>query len=887
MTLSAEAGNGGGDADRWRGVVADLAEAMAAESAADQVDAWERRIEQIHADLGQHGDLYRPYSLGNLLREFGEALVASDSVAAIRWAEVAVDVWRACEAMAPTAQNSGNRQRAEAALAAAQRAASSVTGAAHDTTEAPALRPEEARSRTDPLAFLRRPENTQGDDAFTAFVAALGEGGGKEVQALLERVDDVVQRVKLRASASDDIAALVVPVLEEDRSRLAELAGNAPLPGEAQQLKQLAQHARGAATPRDLQPTDQLPRLWWLIAAAANLHLVEGPHQWTASAPHVIVDELGYLSALGIQHRYDDNARDFLAANAELLVRVASQLPPAFEAAIARWCRSSVGLYLLLRGPSPALPSSTMYDERVRGIDRAEWAGRLLDRYKNGQTEETVTASVALAQVAGEDAGRLEWVLQLLYGTRSEGPDAADLAFWLSRGVAFVERTARLRVVANPWAERDAGGVTQLSTVTARRAADGSILIPSKLLQHATAEMVANDEAVTINGSKFKGRRVPTYLLRDASGPSGLLKIDHADKIQREYDNFRTAAKQLHHVNRPGTSDRGNLTIYLADDGTALRAIITSHVFGPDDEPTTLADWLGPSDPHAAAQVVERLFCSALRPWVAFVARERVDLRMEYPVLRPRTPQRSGYAPKHSGASELDRIKRAEPWAGSPVGEASDGLVGLVPARLGAEISELVTDRLIDPVWLASHLAEVVPTPDPRAAELIDEFVDYETLVSRCHGDLHAENVLCLEPTSEKPRLVVIDFESTHSGHVCKDFARLEAAVLAQHVDWGEDDRRAIVRWFLSEPVGGEEWGIAADDLPSGEAAVAIAVARQAREVAFRCGQQQWPVSSREYGVALLGALLPIARYTTVSERQRALAMALAGVVAAELYQAS
>lgn len=845
------------------------------------------RIATVKQEIEKHQEQWRPYGLASLLKDFALNLERSGQPElALPWItrsrqflERQAAMPNAPDVSEQMARVSSSEDRIRAAVAPS----GTPTRSGSNTLNGDGRpgRNWRAEGGDDPLAFLDAGTNSHGQSLRELVERLSISDAHPKTGRLLDQAQSFAERVRQLGTGSTDVADPLSERLAADIERLQEFLGVTVFPEDPEQVRSLAAYARSQAMPKNLQPTEIAPRLWWLVAGACNIELVS-KRQWSANAPHVTLDAIGYLTALVIQKRYDDDARHFLAASAEVVVREAQSLPPVpFDT--STWCLTAVGLYLLLRGPEAKLPSETKFDSRIHGAtNRRDWARALLSASQNAGPESTSTAAIALCQVTGEDINRVEWILDLLFGPASAHPDAADREYWLATCVDFLGRTKRVRVVVNPWRPEKQ---STLSSQTARRSDVDVLEVPDRLLQHAVADLLDQSEAVSINGGRFEGRRVPTYLLHNSSGPFGLLKVDTAAKVMREQRNFREAAQRLHSVHRPGESKRGRMTIWV-DDQTRLETILTTNVFGPNDQPTTLTEWLD-QRPAAQTAVLDDLFLNSLRPWTAFVERDRIDLRMEYPILRPRVPALAGFAPLQKSQTELDRIRRAPLWSATEIGVEASAVQSALDAAAGHDAEPLqLSESAIDPVWLAHELAKGESLdPSHPASELLEALLDFDCLRSRCHGDLHSDNVLCLNPESEMPRLVLIDFESTHVGHVCKDFARLEAALLTQVFTWKDDEAHLVLDWFAATLGGTGEWPTV-EPPSAGSSHLQNLVAPfclRLRELARGCGQTHWPITPHEYSVALLGALLPIARYTTIGDRNQQLALALAAEVAGSL----
>jgi hypothetical protein len=701
-----------------------------------------------------------------------------------------------------------------------------------------------------------------------------------DVLAELERfVDTLFSRVPssaehLNSLLSDDIAAM-----------RGELAGvrRPENPGE---ILDRATEARGLAYTRDDRVEDGALRRRWLNAALWNFVLWRYC-EWGTNRPQLIIDVVGYVQSIQLRRRYRDDSRELLIAATELVSFILTDteaLPPlVFERAtyLPEWMRHSAGTFLLLSGPEPVLPSLSRYDPRVGRHDRLRWAEELLKVWRIDPSKR-LGACLSLLGLAGWNGVRLRRLLELIF-KGSSTPPVDGIEFWIGAASAVLDSTRWVRVAANPWLPQHGVSGSSLSGSD-----EGTqIEVPNMVLKAVAAEITEKGTPSTIQGALFKGRRVPTYLCVNDFGPFGILKIDLEERVRREKRNFDVYAKRLHPRYRASECIEG--ASLISDNSTASRykAILTSYVFTEEDEPRTLADWLRDTAPEAIAPLIERLFLTALGPWISHTSRAVADLRYDYPILRPSTGEYSTYAPDKTAESELRRL------AVAGVREAVDLELRWDKRELDGEPGKRIhrlalagdnEQPLINPLWLAAQFGELL-TLDSDVASLLftspGALSTINVLRCTCHGDLHAENVLVLGGLA-RPSISVIDFEAAHEGHLCKDFARLESAILCRIFPWTADESEAIAAWF-GETMRGAPFAPkrALEGTENLERAGPAIV--QLRQVLAGCGQGHWPISTGEYQLAMFASLLPFTRYSDLPVLSRQLAFSLSSVAATSL----
>jgi hypothetical protein len=632
----------------------------------------------------------------------------------------------------------------------------------------------------------------------------------------------------------------------------------------------------------------------WLISSLLNFALWHLPTGLATNEPQVQIDLMGYVGAILMDHRYFDADRDLLLDCAESQVRVASSMTPVVLSRfdyLREWLLTATGTYLLLAGPDPSSPADSYYDERIqsgtapkgRGLSRADrfdWPELLLGQWQ-GRDEAADGACHAMAGLSGWDVARATWMIDRIFEPSDDERRDLDRSYWTDRVAALLARVDRVRVATNPWGTSEESA-QRGSMITSDHA--GRFTIPDPVVRAAVAQGLGVADAVTVHGRLFEDRRVPTYLLTSRFGPFAILKVDYADKVLREVENFGEYAKRLHQSHRPSDCDAHRMDMYLGENGAPLRAIQTSYVFEEKEQPLTLGAWfrVDVATGARAAEITEGFFLGALRPWLAHVRRDRIDLRAEYPVIRP-APAPGKQSPGNWADTELTRLEEAggTEALGVTLGRDNRTWPPLDPsAWMGSMAAGL--DGLINPLWFAAEVAEI-GQGDLR--EVVDSLEiglrDFDTLLCLCHGDLHADNVLCTHAIQGRPHAVLIDFEAAHEGHICKDAARLEASMLCQVFE-PDDGYAEVGSWFAGSVTREHVFDAAA----AGSAETAkrcTSVVSRLRQIVRDCGQGHWPVREDEYLLALFGQLLPMARYSTLSTSQRQFALVCSAVVASTL----
>jgi hypothetical protein len=708
--------------------------------------------------------------------------------------------------------------------------------------------------------------------------------------------------------------------LEADIEQLEAKLPGVGLQKVGEDVLERAREARGLATAQGVTPrTEAAVRQRWLLAAAVNFALWEDL-DWGTNRSQVMLDLLGYVTAVQISRRFSDEDRELLLASHELVVQVGASLPKAFHRFpfVRTWITSAFGTYLLLGGPQPAIPSESLTDDRILGErrtavapergfyepgreERQRWA-QLLLRLWRYDAEVRPSAAFAVASVCGWDATIAERMLGLVFSERG-GEAEDDRTFWRQQAEEVVRRAQPIRIASNPWAPT--GASRSGSGIVTTDKATGRLFVPDAVLKAMVSQVVADEDAsVTVLGEVFNGRRVPTYLLINQFGAFGVVKLDFADRVAREkrnFDNYARPRLRPHH--RPSECRAGSYRLYVGEEDEPLQALLTSYVFEDDERPATLAAWLR-EVPLDSVQPFfdEHLADRVIYPWLSQARRDVIDIRMPYPVLRPHPAEPGEFAPSFWAQTELARITNRHVTEG--LGAAALERQGLLHVRDFTEASEQLREFLgvaprgtaettVNPLWMAAELAEL-----PGSQGTFDERLynsppaplsAFNTLLTINHGDFHADNILCTDPTRRVPKAVLIDFETTHETHLCRDFSRLEASILCQVFDWAPTQADMVLQWqtetfadraaLLYEPPSPK--------FKDPEVQRALVSTLALRRIVVSCGQPRWPLRYEEYGLALLAALLPLVRNTnTMNERQRALALLLAAQLATHLERA-
>ncbi|MFF2302424.1 phosphotransferase [Streptomyces sp. NPDC058128] len=686
----------------------------------------------------------------------------------------------------------------------------------------------------------------------------------------------------------------LLPVLEEDLHELPALLAHASVPGDdAQALHQRAKDARSTCRSEMLSYAKgdtvvdvRVLRRHWLASALWN-YAVE--NHWHSSGYQTLADILGYLQLIQISYRYHEAKREQLLDVTETAVLLAlgelrdpelNRVPYVYG-----WLRHAIGIHLLVGGPDPTAPKELRFNELIqdprfadRHIYAEYWAVRVLNRWTE-ENRHRSSVALTLLKLSGWKADQLDRLLDLLYsatgfygdtGTQEERREA--LAFWRKAGRDMLATIRMVRVARNPWESGSAAATGFLSMGDQ----DASVQVSNRLLQGIAAELAPGPQGTMVQGALFAGRPVPTFLALDSFGPVGVLKIDEVAKVRREKENFdRFAEAYLRPVYRASKCVVGSTTIANSSNGDLYQGIFTSYVFRHRDEPKTLRDWVRTADPDALQPVIEEVFMDALGPWLSQAQRTIGDLRGEYPALRPVAFELTSYAPGKNVESELEHFRLPEvaeifgiegglPWQHRTLEYLLDN------SALGSSpfAADPAYKSVTNPLWLVAHMAET-GRRDPGTEDLFERLLydrqygvttaSYLTCI--CHGDLHGENVLASGPDGRRPDLYVIDFETTHQGHICKDFARLESALWSRTFSWNQEQLQQVRTWFVGSLRGTAMWEPAIPEDADPDVRRVLLCIAKLRAILKGCEQKNWPFGEAEYQWALLASLLPFARY--------------------------
>ena len=696
------------------------------------------------------------------------------------------------------------------------------------------------------------------------------------------------------------------PVLTQDFAEIEQRLGGAGLAMVGDDVLARAREARSLASAHGVTPrTESFVRQRWLVAGAVNFALLT-ELEWATNRAQVMLDILGYVTAIQIARRFSDADRELLLASHEFLVQAGSRLPRAFHRFpfVRSWITSAFGTYLLLAGPQPTIPSESLTDDRILGErrtptapdrgtyepgreERSRWAQRLLSHWRFDKHLQP-SAAFSVASVSGWDPHVIDRLMMMVF-PGSGGEDEDERAYWHDHAASIISRAKPIRVASNPWAP---GGrlIGASSLVTSDDA--GRLFVPDAVLKAMVSQITEPDWSITVQGAIFRGRRVPTYLLMNQYGPFGVLKLDFADRVKREKENFeRYARKRLRAQHRPSECQAGDYQLYVRDEEEPLQAILTSYVFDEDEAPTTLAEWLRQAAPDDIPTFLDaHLAGRVMNPWLSHVRRDVIDLRMAYPLLRPRPGENEEHAPRQWAKTELAKLqlKEVRDTLGLALHWGARDFADEV-AHLAQVSGVRAVEDCVNPLWFIAQLAELT---EPGAEHVLNRIYNppqplsaFNTLLCINHGDLHADNLLCTGLDRQMPAPVLIDFETTHETHLCRDFARLEASVLCQVFAWRPDQAQRILDWLTASLTNREAmYEPSVPEVEDDDLQRALNAACRLRRIVESCRPTRWNVEIEEYGLALLAAFTPMARYTNaMSREQRAFGLLLAAIVATRM----
>jgi Phosphotransferase enzyme family len=577
-------------------------------------------------------------------------------------------------------------------------------------------------------------------------------------------------------------------------------------------------------------------RRCWLASAFWNSALTE---LWATNEEQFVYDILGYLTVIQAEHRYATHIEDvlLLLRVSHLICRIASSeelIPTNFYEKFDRieaWVRYTVGTVLAISGPGRVPPSRINNDPRLiddNGHERSrdEFGEILLPLWRS--PDEREAASAILLELAG---WKISGALRLLRSTL--GDTGAQFEVWAGALTAVVTRAARVKVLRpNPWADSKVGKL-----ITADRHA--LAVLASEVIHRIFPSLQSR---ISLNGTSFRDRRVPTFVCSADFGPLGLFKADARDRIAREAENFTQYAQQLHPRYRASRCDKSVATISEPDDRIEfVSGLLTSYVFTAREAPRSLNSWFQSSESSVVLGLVEELFQEALKPWYQHATLGMLDILSEYAEF-----SRGG----------LTRLQVA------------------LSARNDLEAPDMSALLWLDAIigWVTGE----APTVDRAIEEQAARLQLCETLRAVTHGDLHLDNVMVLGKTgAESPCL--IDFEATSEAHLLRDFGRFTGAVLFRTCDWSDEESKQI-REAVGRGITSEFEALAPK---TGDESASVTKALDVIDTVWRSYGQHWHWDSRpgilEVVATLVCSFLPFARYPDTASSGARLALSLAG----------
>ena len=492
-------------------------------------------------------------------------------------------------------------------------------------------------------------------------------------------------------------------------------------------------------------------RRCWLVSAFWNSSLTE---LWATNIDQFVLDVLGYLTVAQAEHRYATHAEGvlLLLRVSHLICRIASseELVPAnfYEKSgrIEDWVRYTVGTVLAISGPGRVPPSRIRNDPRFvdkngneRGRD--EFGAILLPLWR--APDQRVAACAILLELAN---WKLAGATRLLRTTLEDAK--AEYEVWERDLADVVSRASRVKVLRpNPWAEASVGKLVTADT-------HALAVLASDVIHRTFPALESN---ISLNGTSFRERRVPTFVCSADFGPLGLFKADARERITREAENFIRYAQRLHPRYRASRCDPSVAAISEPDDRIEfVGGLLTSYVFTAREAPRSLNSWFQNSDVHVVLGLVDELFREAVRPWYQHARLGVLDITSEYELF------------------------------------SSAGLVRLsvgLSARGDLTDADMTAVRWLESIvgWVTGEQLQVDKLVQEQAADL--QLCD--TLRAVTHGDLHLDNVMVLgKPGAEYP--CIIDFETTSESHLLRDFGRFTGAVLFRTHDWTPEESMQI-----------------------------------------------------------------------------------------------
>lgn len=628
-------------------------------------------------------------------------------------------------------------------------------------------------------------------------------------------------------------------ILEADLATLRSALAALSIPTNPQEMLERAQVCRSIA-PVEFRLADselyRSSRRCWLVSAFWNSVLA---NVWATNHEQFVYDVLGYLTVIQAEYRYATHIEEvlLLLRVSHLISRTASNeslLPTNFYEKFGKlqsWVRHTVGTVLAISGPGRVPPSRINHDPRLldaegKERDRAEFGEILLPSWRSPDQREAACA-ILLELAAWSLSGASRLVRSTLRDER------AECEVWLGALSGVLARAARVKVLRpNPWGDRAKGKI-----ITADRHA---LAVLASDVIHRTFPALGS--SITLNGTSFRHRRVPTFVCSADFGPLGLFKADARERIAREAENFTRYAQRLHPRYRASRCDSSVATISEPDDRIEfVGGLLTSYVFTAREAPRSLSTWFREAEHSAVHAFVTELFDEALRPWYQLATVGVLDITTEYSLF-----SRSG----------LNRLR--------------DGL----SARQDIRDFDLTSLRWLDEIiqWVSGEnpAAEVLIQQQAADLQLC------ETLRSVTHGDLHLDNVMTVgRAGAEYPCL--IDFETTSETHLLRDLGRFIGAVLCSTYDWSSDEVTQIRSAFDAARRAASQ-SIA---VPTGKETSNVAKALSIMNLVWALYLKHWRVGSRpeelEVVATMVCSFLPFARYPDTTGSCADLALRLSG----------
>lgn len=582
--------------------------------------------------------------------------------------------------------------------------------------------------------------------------------------------------------------------------------------------------------------------LWWLAGVLVN-HVQTFCSGWSTNEPQFISDLMGYVSNYIHISRHDDDKTATLTEAISVLIELYLGLPTSFEIPVhAQWVRESLGLYLLIAGPKAVTPGRAEYDHRIHLAPESELRGsargyRAASRSRRANailrnvimtSDEARGYAVALLTLSDWSLSNLTRILSIVFNQDDVFEDDL-LQEWLRLSADLIQDSQRVNVVHNQWSSSDLEA--------------DQIALPDRLLAAAVASTLVENELVAVDSGFFANSRDPIYMVHNNHGLASVLKIDRSDKIESEARSFdRWVNLKLRPGSVPSHLIKAGFDFVGPSAGVTLGAVRSNYMSFPA-APETLQDVLCARDYGRAVSIIDGLFGDLLMTWRKDISRSPSNFRREYPVFRSAEDTTAPLRPYQWHETECEKIKYSIVNLG-----VDDGAVALSFAReFSLGFGGIFASQLL------SSPSSVYAT---------------QVLECTCHGDLHAGNVL-VGPSDGPSPLSLIDFDSVHRGHICKDPARLEASIL---VCVGETVEDSVL---LAMPSN--------EDVDSAGLACIDDVIRSIRGHAQSVALSGYPLDEQEYLLALLGELLPMARYSSVSEEGRLRALTISDRVADHL----